>query len=113
MTHFFSVIKAWNTHDYPKVVELSQTFNKESNVYIRAQEMQGHAYFKMKNFEKAEKIFDNITQNDSGVLAEDAEWYRFLALVASGKKNEASTILKKILADPQHRKYNDALRFSF
>lgn len=103
-----SVLKAWRQNDFKKVIELTQTYPKDSPIYIRSQEILAHAFFRNNNYVKAEKVFSNIIDLDSGAIGENAEWYKLLSLIALKKTKDADLLINKILNASAHLKNSDA-----
>lgn len=103
-----SALEAWKNNDFIKVIELTQTYPKNSPIYIHSQELLAHAYFRNKNYLKAEKVFSNIIDSDSGATGEDAEWYKLLCLMALKKTKDADILINKILNASAHPKNSDA-----
>ncbi len=107
-----SSLEAWDTDNFNQVIRFTQSFQKHNPVYYRAQELLGHAYFKMKNYAFAENVFANIAHAENGNMSEDAEWYELLCLMALKNKKEADALLNKILKDSGHRKNLEAQKLA-
>ena len=103
-------VKYWKSNDYEKIISLAQSVGKKNPVYVRVQELLGHAYFKKQNFNDAEKIFAHLAQTDTGDIGEEAAWFQSLSLLALKNKDAALLILKQIVKDKTHRKNEQAAR---
>lgn len=85
-------LKAFLAKDYGTAIA---EFNKISasvgeEVYLRSQELLGHAYFKSKQYTKAAQVFSVLAQNQNqefNTLRQDAEWYLILALLPNYSTN--------------------------
>lgn len=81
---------AFSAKHYPKAIF---EFNKiepsaGDDVYLRAQELLGHAYFLNEKYPQAAQTFSVLAQNqDYNTLRQDAEWYLILALLPNYSKN--------------------------
>ncbi|HOY19453.1 MAG TPA: hypothetical protein PLC89_19240 [Haliscomenobacter sp.] len=95
-------LKAFSIENYRKAVV---EFNKikpaaGEEVYLRAQELLGHAYFLNKQYPQAAKVFSILAQNqDYNTLRQDAEWYLVLSLLPNYSKNKVQieTLLNPML----------------
>ncbi len=85
-------LKAFLAKDYGAAIA---EFNKISasvgeEVYLRSQELLGHAYFKSKQYPRAAQVFSVLAQNqnqDFSILRQDAEWYLILSLLPNYSTN--------------------------
>jgi hypothetical protein len=81
---------AFSAKDYRNAI---LAFNKiersvGADIYLRAQELLGHAYFLNKKYQQAARTFSVLAQNqDYNTLRQDAEWYLILALLPNYSKN--------------------------
>jgi hypothetical protein len=81
---------AFSAKDYRNAI---LAFNKiersvGADIYLRAQELLGHAYFLNKQYQQAARTFSVLAQNqDYNTLRQDAEWYLILALLPNYSKN--------------------------
>jgi hypothetical protein len=97
-----NALKAWHKKDYDQVIALAETIERNNISYLRAQELLAHAYFLTKKYEKAEKTFAVIVENNKGGMGDNALWYQALTLLSMDKKDKAMTLFRTISQDVSH-----------
>lgn len=55
------------------------------------------SYMEIKNYQKAEKFFTEILENNNNIFKEESMWYLALCYIAQNKSEESKNILKKIV----------------
>jgi hypothetical protein len=103
------LFQAWQRQDFNQVIALGLKSQNDPNRSIQIKEILGHAYFKTRQYEEAEKVFSMLTKKDTGETGEKAAWYRVLCLVAAKKTSEAKIGLADILKEKNHLKRDNAL----
>ena len=101
---------AFSAKNYRKAI---LEFNKiersaGEDIYLRAQELAGHAYFLNKQYPKAVEVFSVLGRNqDYSTLRQDAEWYLILALLPNYSKNrgQIQQLLIPILDPANYHNY--------
>jgi hypothetical protein len=103
-----SLIEAWENNDFKQVISLSESIDKSNKNYYRSQEILGHAFFRLNQFDKAENTFKIITLSAKGQIIEDSNWYRLLCLIALKQNDDATILLNIILSNKNHTHFLDA-----
>ncbi len=70
---------------------------------------QGISYLRTKDAENAQKYFNRILIHDDNSYVESAEWYLIACLLERKEVTQAQARLNKILIDPEHDHYLDAV----
>ena len=103
-TNYKKGIVAFNNKEYSKAIRLLNTsiYQKKnissSNYYL------GLISYNQNKPTKAIKYFDKMIHSNSS-FKEDAQWYKSLALIRRGNKNDALILLKKIInSNSKHAK---------
>lgn len=105
-------LKAFSTKDYRKaVVEFTKIQPSEGeDIYLRSQEVLGHAYFLSQRYAQAVRVFETLAKNqDYNTLRQDAEWYLILALLPNYSKNQSQidSLLVPILDPLNYHNYRE------
>lgn len=85
-----SGLLAFSAKDYRNAILAFNKIDRSAgeDIYLRAQELLGHAYFLNRQYPQAAKVFADLAQNqDYNTLRQDAEWYLILALLPNYSKN--------------------------
>jgi len=77
---------------------------------LPAQQLLGHAYFRMGRYADAASAFDQVLQGDDPALAEEVDYYYLLAQLAQGRQDTPAFAegLQRLLDDPDHPYYLQA-----
>ncbi len=75
----------------------------EVNYYL------GHAYFNMKNYQKASMIFNTLSKETS-IYSFPSDWYLLLSYLSGNNMEKYNQQSDKILKNKEHPFYNDALK---
>jgi len=85
----------YKTGDYEKALIAWKTLLKENEQNDTLNYFIASAYLAYKNPEMAFPYFDKVIRNPNSVFYNDAQWYKALALLDEGKKEEAVQLLQK------------------
>jgi len=82
---FAKGLRAFETADYRQAVELFAQVDstKNPNLAIAATYMQGHAWFRIQQYEKAADAFRFVFQQNKTLYTRDAKWKEALCLYAA------------------------------
>lgn len=70
----------------------------------------GYAYFHLKNYQSARKVFSKVTQMESSLWTQRARWYLVLSYIYLQDKQNCILTLQTIKNSPDHYNYNEAVQ---
>lgn len=91
-------IQFYNKGDYASALNCFGSIGKEGENNPAAQFFSGASYQNLQQFSNAVTEYDKVILHKHNLFVEQAEWYRALSLIGSGKFDKASTQLNLIVA---------------
>jgi Anaphase-promoting complex, cyclosome, subunit 3 len=100
---------AFSEKKYQKAIDALKNVPTADAQYAKSRVITAHAYFKLKQYEKAIPAFKELIKIGKP-YSEDAQWYLILCYLTNHSNNKSAidTNLKSILSDSLHLHFDDA-----
>jgi hypothetical protein len=92
-------LDAFRAQRYGRCISKFEVLLKNSPDDVNARFYMAVSYVKLEMHSKALPLLDAVIESENNAFREEAEWYKALALIGSGDKDEAKDLLKKISDD--------------
>lgn len=104
-------IEHWNKKEWIKAIEKAKNIPATSPQFIKAKWLQAHAQFLLHNYSVSADLFEQIKGSKIQPYSEASDWYSLLIMVAESKHETTifNINLNKLLSDPDHPFYENAL----
>jgi tetratricopeptide (TPR) repeat protein len=102
-TDFDQAMQLMQAEKYQEAIPILESIN-DSAAFVTTRFTLAEAYFKMKNFDRAQVYYRQIIErNETVVSVQEAEWKTVLTLLAAHKtSNEFTDLLNRIATDDKH-----------